>query len=293
MFVSFFPRPKLFFLSAILWTALAMAFWYGFAANLIVSSAARRRRGDVLVGTVALVRPLFCALRRHLCGRLDGVRAASLGAVVDPRFRTDPVHLLLPGPGQRRHQQLVRAVLRSGPGRAFEIEAGHGRAVLPRIVDLRRHRAGRGRGRRDDAVLRQPLHLPLADGDERLLHRKLATAAHHRGRLAAGAGRHHAVCDHHGRSRRQSDQCRADAACLPAGSGEALQQCHRAAADRLDPLSAGVRRRDLVGARNRRAGADRHPAARNRVLQPAGRSGLSQGTRARRRRSRPAPIHRP
>jgi peptide/bleomycin uptake transporter len=39
MFVSFFPRPKLFFLSAILWTALAMAFWYGFADDLIGSSA--------------------------------------------------------------------------------------------------------------------------------------------------------------------------------------------------------------------------------------------------------------
>jgi len=39
MFVSFFPRPKLFFLSAIVWTALAMAFWYGFAGNLIGSSA--------------------------------------------------------------------------------------------------------------------------------------------------------------------------------------------------------------------------------------------------------------
>src|SRR5260370_4169949 len=39
MFVSFFPRPKLFFLSAIVWTALAMAFWYGFAADLIGSSA--------------------------------------------------------------------------------------------------------------------------------------------------------------------------------------------------------------------------------------------------------------
>jgi peptide/bleomycin uptake transporter len=34
MFVSFFPRPKLFFLSAIIWTALAMAAWYGFGANL-------------------------------------------------------------------------------------------------------------------------------------------------------------------------------------------------------------------------------------------------------------------
>ena len=39
MFVSFFPRPKLFFLSAIVWAALAMAFWYGFAGNLIGSSA--------------------------------------------------------------------------------------------------------------------------------------------------------------------------------------------------------------------------------------------------------------
>ena len=39
MFVSFFPRPKLFFLSVIVWTALAMGFWYGFAGNLIGSSA--------------------------------------------------------------------------------------------------------------------------------------------------------------------------------------------------------------------------------------------------------------
>src|SRR5215468_4993834 len=34
MFISFFPRPRLFFLSSILWTALAMAVWYGFASNL-------------------------------------------------------------------------------------------------------------------------------------------------------------------------------------------------------------------------------------------------------------------
>jgi peptide/bleomycin uptake transporter len=34
MFVSFFPRPKLFFSSAVLWTAVAMALWYGFAGDL-------------------------------------------------------------------------------------------------------------------------------------------------------------------------------------------------------------------------------------------------------------------
>lgn len=38
MFVSFFPRPKIFFLSAIAWTALAMTLWYSFAAELFGSS---------------------------------------------------------------------------------------------------------------------------------------------------------------------------------------------------------------------------------------------------------------
>jgi peptide/bleomycin uptake transporter len=38
MFVSFFPRPKVFFISVILWTALAMTIWYSFAAELIGSS---------------------------------------------------------------------------------------------------------------------------------------------------------------------------------------------------------------------------------------------------------------
>jgi peptide/bleomycin uptake transporter len=38
MFVSFFPRPKLFFLSAIVWSALAMTVWYSFAGELFGSS---------------------------------------------------------------------------------------------------------------------------------------------------------------------------------------------------------------------------------------------------------------
>jgi peptide/bleomycin uptake transporter len=39
MFVSFFPRPKLFFWSALIWSALSMAIWYGFAGNLVDSSS--------------------------------------------------------------------------------------------------------------------------------------------------------------------------------------------------------------------------------------------------------------
>jgi peptide/bleomycin uptake transporter len=38
MFVSFFPRPKLFFISAVLWAALVMTVWYSFAGELIGAS---------------------------------------------------------------------------------------------------------------------------------------------------------------------------------------------------------------------------------------------------------------
>jgi peptide/bleomycin uptake transporter len=39
MFVSFFPRPKIFFISAIVWAALAMTLWYSYANELYGSSA--------------------------------------------------------------------------------------------------------------------------------------------------------------------------------------------------------------------------------------------------------------
>jgi peptide/bleomycin uptake transporter len=38
MFVSFFPRPKLFFWSALVWTAISMALWYGYVSGLTESS---------------------------------------------------------------------------------------------------------------------------------------------------------------------------------------------------------------------------------------------------------------
>ncbi|MBR1248262.1 peptide antibiotic transporter SbmA [Bradyrhizobium sp. AUGA SZCCT0169] len=38
MFVSFFPRPKIFFISATLWAALAMTLWYSYASELYGSS---------------------------------------------------------------------------------------------------------------------------------------------------------------------------------------------------------------------------------------------------------------
>jgi len=34
MFVSFFPRPKVFFISVLIWSALSMALWFGYASDL-------------------------------------------------------------------------------------------------------------------------------------------------------------------------------------------------------------------------------------------------------------------
>jgi peptide/bleomycin uptake transporter len=39
MFVSFFPRPKLFFWSVLIWSAISMALWYSYASGLVDSSA--------------------------------------------------------------------------------------------------------------------------------------------------------------------------------------------------------------------------------------------------------------
>jgi peptide/bleomycin uptake transporter len=45
MFVSFFPRPRLFFWSALAWAALAMALWYGYAGDLFASSGPEKPIG--------------------------------------------------------------------------------------------------------------------------------------------------------------------------------------------------------------------------------------------------------
>ena len=52
MFVSFFPRPKLFFLSAVVWTVLAIALWHGFASDLWGSSAGGRPVGVAMFWSV-------------------------------------------------------------------------------------------------------------------------------------------------------------------------------------------------------------------------------------------------
>jgi len=68
--------------------------------------------------------------------RIPGRRGPSSVAI-------DSCYLLFSGPGQRRHQRMVGPFYDLVQAAAFEIEAGHGRAVLQRIVDLRRHRVVR------------------------------------------------------------------------------------------------------------------------------------------------------
>jgi peptide/bleomycin uptake transporter len=62
MFVSFFPRPKLFFLSAIVWTALAMTFWYAYASGLLGSSESPAVGVAMFVSTRSLWFDLYFAL---------------------------------------------------------------------------------------------------------------------------------------------------------------------------------------------------------------------------------------
>ena len=209
MFVSFFPRPKLFFLSAIAWTALAMTVWYTFAAELIGSSAA----APVGVAIFWTARSLWFDLYFAICvATFAGFwiwyspHPWALWSIVGSALILFATYF----------QVQVSVAINSWFGPFYDlIQAALAKTrpvTLPEfyghLSTFASHRPDCGHGRRADALLRQPLHLPLAHRDERLLHRQLAAAAHHRGRLAARAGRHHAVCHHHRRPRRQSHQRR-------------------------------------------------------------------------------------
>src|SRR5579863_8667038 len=62
MFVSFFPRPKLFFLSAIAWAAISMALWYGSAGNFIGSPSPGRVGVEIFWSAPSLWFNLYFAL---------------------------------------------------------------------------------------------------------------------------------------------------------------------------------------------------------------------------------------
>ena len=188
MFVSFFPNPpRLFFWSAVLWAAVCVAGWYAggaalgdaprlrrarrTAARRSASRASGRGRSSGSTSTSPSRSRIFAA-------SWQVARAASLVALVDPRLGADPLHHLLPGRGLGRDQRLVRPVLRPDPGGARQDPPGRrsasSTAALATFLEIALVAVAVGVL---TLLLRQPLRLPLAHGDERLLHVALAAAA--------------------------------------------------------------------------------------------------------------------
>ena len=118
MFVSFFPRPFALTISAILWGAIAVSFWYMFGSQTgellgfhLQPPPKVRRSRRLLVNAIPLVLSLFWRDGRRVRVDLDAVVPSPLVTLVDPWIGVDFVHLLFPGTGQRRGQRLVRAIL--------------------------------------------------------------------------------------------------------------------------------------------------------------------------------------
>ena len=198
--------------------------------------------------------------------------------VVDPGLGLHPLHHLFRRPGLRRDQQLAPAVLRRLPAGADRQRQGDGLGSLFADAHLRRDRDGVDVRLRHHALLRQPLRLPLAHGDEQFLHVALAARALHRGRLAARPGGHDALRRHRRGPRRVDRLLDHDAGRLPSGAVGAVEIRHRAAAGRPHPRAA-VHGADLLGrcsarscwpssasscrGSNSRTSASRRPTARN------------------------------
>ncbi len=124
----------------------------------------------------------------------------------------------------RPDQRVVRHLLRPGAEGAEQAGLHHDGRLLGAADHLPAHRHAVRHHRGGAGLLRQALHLPLAHGDERLLHAALGQAAPHRGRRPAGAGGHDALRQHHGgaghRLHAQPDgagrpSCRSSPGCRP------------------------------------------------------------------------------
>ena len=146
MFVSFFPAPRWFFGSALLWVAITVAIWYmgadsigdWFGLGEVASEGERAIGVEVFWSPPFLWFYIYYALAVGIfAGFWMWYCAPSLGALVDTGFGADPVRHVFPGAGQRRHQRLVRAVLRSDPDGARQIGPGRAGAILLSLRTLR------------------------------------------------------------------------------------------------------------------------------------------------------------
>ena len=213
MFVSFFPQPKLFFISAVVWSLAVVLFWFfgGEQLGAVCRPAAGAADAPPIIGIAGLLVEavplvlLYFALRRRPSSTRSGAGIPpSLAELVDPRLGADPVHRPIfrcrsasrSTTGTARSAIYSRAPVDAGCRRPTGELYSHGLAASPGSALI-------GMG---CSVLNRffvsHYDLPLAHRDERLLHGELAQAASHRRRLAARAGRHDAVLHDHGGPRR-------------------------------------------------------------------------------------------
>ena len=161
VFVSFFPSPRTFFWSALIWSLIVVLFWFFGGEGLGAAFGLPPRAADDAPTSVC--RP---SGRRHSCGStfisscggdlcrvVDVLLAASLAELVDPWLGADRIRDLFPGSGECRHQQLVRPLLRLDPEGVVGAEPRDGRRNLRTVRALRRHRLRLRRCHRAQPVL--------------------------------------------------------------------------------------------------------------------------------------------
>ena len=171
MFVSFFPRPLVFALSAILWGAFAVGIWYTFGPQLgTLLGFQFQASAEKLVGVSVFWSHQF--LWFYLYFAISVALFASVWMILSPHpwsLWSIVGSALILFTSYFQVQVSVAIALKIGTRHAFSI-------LLP-TCNLRRDCVRRCECRRPDQVLCQPLHISLAHGDERLLCRKLAASA--------------------------------------------------------------------------------------------------------------------
>ena len=202
MFSSFFPKPKFFFPAVVLWTALSMALWYGAARDLgpqlsiggLIGFAYPPANADGAAVAVETARNIWlyqymigtgAHLRR--AGRLAPaaplvplVGAACSALIVFLIWFHVQLDVMINNWFGTFYNMVQQALAKPG---AITEEQFFGQLATFGAIAHRLHH-----DRRAERLHHQPLRLPLAHGDERLLRRQLASSAAHRGRLAAHPG---------------------------------------------------------------------------------------------------------
>ncbi len=123
MFKSFFPKPGPFFISAFIWSLLAVIFWQAGGGDwlLRVTGASQKcgdQRGALLVAQLSGVLRLLSVLRRRVRAVLVCLLPAPLAVLVDSRHLAHHLRHLVSGGSRGGDQRLVCAVLRPDPERA-------------------------------------------------------------------------------------------------------------------------------------------------------------------------------